>query len=161
MRRSKGERGASLVEFALVLPVLAVLIFGIIDFGFAFNSYIELRSGSREGARMAAVNNHCTLTPTVSPCTLGDDAQRDALITKTRARTTGLANANDVDIAISFQDTTPAVGENVEVCLVYPFQSVTGLFSFLNVDLKSKGVMRLEQAPTFSDGTDTGVAVTC
>jgi Flp pilus assembly protein TadG len=159
MRRSKGERGASLVEFALVLPVLAVLIFGIIDFGFAFNSYIELRSGSREGARLAAVNNGCNTT--ASGCSTNGTVQKDALITATRARTTGLANSSNVKVGISFPDGgAKNVGNNVEVCLVYPFQSVTGLFNVLNINLKSKAVMRLEQTATFDSGTSGGT-VTC
>jgi Flp pilus assembly protein TadG len=159
MRRSRGERGASLVEFALVLPVLIILIFGIIDFGFAFNSYIELRSGSREGARLAAVNNGCNTA--ASGCATGGPAQKDALVTATRARTTGLANSSDVKVGFSFPDAgAKNVGNNVEVCLVYPFQSVTGLFNFLNTDLKSKAVMRLEQTATFDAGTSGGT-VTC
>jgi Flp pilus assembly protein TadG len=158
MRRSKGERGASLVEFALVLPVLVVLVFGIIDFGFAFNSYIEVRSGAREGARLAAVNNGCSATS--GGCTASDTAERDDLIADTRERITGLADAADVGVNISFPDAGAAknAGNNVAVCLVYPFNSVTGLFSFLNVDLKSKGVMRLEQTATFASGGDS---VTC
>jgi Flp pilus assembly protein TadG len=159
MRRSKGEKGASLVEFALVLPLLATLVFGIIDFGFAFNSYIELRSGSREGARLAAVNNGCNTT--ASGCSTSGTTQKDALVTATRARTTGLANSSNVKVGISFPDSgAKTAGSNVEVCLVYPFQSVTGLFNFLNVDLKSKAIMRLEQTATFDAGTSGGT-VTC
>ncbi|MGH8990120.1 MAG: TadE/TadG family type IV pilus assembly protein [Acidimicrobiia bacterium] len=157
MRRSKGERGASLVEFALVLPVLVILLFGIIDFGFAFNSYIEVRSGAREGARLAAVNNGCAATS--SGCVAADTAERDDLMADTRERITGLADADDVGINISFPDAgAKEAGNNVAVCLVYPFDSVTGLFSFLNIDLKSKGVMRLEQTATFASGGDS---VTC
>ncbi len=159
MRRRKGERGASLVEFALVLPLLATLIFGIIDFGFAFNSYIELRSGSREGARLAAVNNGCNTT--ASGCATTSAAQLTALITATRARTTGLAPSSNVQVGFSFPDSgAKTAGKNVEVCLVYPFQSVTGLFNFLNIDLKSKAIMRLEQTATFDAGTSGGT-VTC
>ncbi|MFC2159366.1 TadE/TadG family type IV pilus assembly protein [Actinomycetota bacterium] len=50
------ENGASAVEFALVLPLLVVLIFGIFQFGIAYNNYIALTHAAREGARLAAVN---------------------------------------------------------------------------------------------------------
>lgn len=50
------ERGASLVEFALVLPVLLVLLFGIIEASWAFAQQNDIRHGAREGARLAAVN---------------------------------------------------------------------------------------------------------
>jgi len=50
-----GEKGASAVEFAIILPILVVLIFGIVQLGLAFNKYISLTHAGREGARMAAV----------------------------------------------------------------------------------------------------------
>jgi Flp pilus assembly protein TadG len=43
------------VEFALLLPVLLLLVFGIIDFGRALNAQITLTQAAREGARMAAL----------------------------------------------------------------------------------------------------------
>jgi Flp pilus assembly pilin Flp len=52
IRRS--ERGASLIETALVLPLLLLLVGGIVDLGGAFNSYIMVTNASREGARYAS-----------------------------------------------------------------------------------------------------------
>jgi hypothetical protein len=51
----KSERGQSLTEFALALPVLALLLFAVIQFGIAFNNYITLTDATRAGARKAAV----------------------------------------------------------------------------------------------------------
>ena len=53
--RAARERGAAAVEFALLLPVLLLLVFGIIDFGRALNAQITLTQAAREGARLAAV----------------------------------------------------------------------------------------------------------
>jgi Flp pilus assembly protein TadG len=50
-----GERGASAVEFAIILPILIMLIFGIVQFGIAYNKYIAVTHAVREGARLAAV----------------------------------------------------------------------------------------------------------
>jgi Flp pilus assembly protein TadG len=60
MRRSassarKGDRGAAAVEFALVLPLLLLIVFGIIDFGRALNAQITLTEAAREGVRLAAL----------------------------------------------------------------------------------------------------------
>jgi Flp pilus assembly protein TadG len=55
--RGKRERGANLVEFALLAPLLIVLVLGIVEFGFLFAQYNEIRHGAREGARYAAVSN--------------------------------------------------------------------------------------------------------
>ena len=52
--RSREERGQTLVEFALVLPLLGLLIFGIIQFGIIFNNYVTLTDAARAGARRAA-----------------------------------------------------------------------------------------------------------
>ena len=50
------ERGQSMVEFTLVLPLLLVVLFGIIQFGITFNHYVTLTDAVRAGARTAAVS---------------------------------------------------------------------------------------------------------
>lgn len=52
----KREDGASLVEFAFVLPFLLLLILGMVELSFLFAQYNEVRHGVREGARYAAVS---------------------------------------------------------------------------------------------------------
>ncbi len=62
----KDNRGVALIEFALVLPILLLLVLGIIEFGWIYNGYITITGAAREGARVAAidgdyevaVNNH-------------------------------------------------------------------------------------------------------
>ena len=54
----RNERGQSVTEFALVLPILALLLFGVIQFGIVFNHYLSLEDASRAGARKAAVGRH-------------------------------------------------------------------------------------------------------
>ena len=54
-RLRKNERGTSLIEFALVLPILLALVIGIIEFGWLFNGYITITGAAREGARVAVV----------------------------------------------------------------------------------------------------------
>lgn len=53
--RSRGTHGASAVEFALVLPVLVLFLFGIIQFGLAFNRSQGMHAAAREGARLASI----------------------------------------------------------------------------------------------------------
>jgi Flp pilus assembly protein TadG len=52
----RNQEGQSLTEFALVLPILALLLFGIVQFGIVFNNYITLTDATRAGARKAAVS---------------------------------------------------------------------------------------------------------
>jgi Flp pilus assembly protein TadG len=53
---STDERGQTLVEFAALLPVLCLLLFGIIQFGIVFHDYVTVTDASRVGARKAAVS---------------------------------------------------------------------------------------------------------
>lgn len=53
--RKARDRGTAAVEFALVLPVLLLIVFGIIDFGRALNAQITLTGAAREGVRLAAL----------------------------------------------------------------------------------------------------------
>ncbi len=55
LRLRRGERGQDMIEFALLAPILLLLIMGIVDFGRVFNSYLVTTHGAREGARYAAV----------------------------------------------------------------------------------------------------------
>jgi hypothetical protein len=52
---ARGEHGVAAVEFAILLPVLVILLFGFIQFGIAFNARIQATNGAREAARMAVV----------------------------------------------------------------------------------------------------------
>ena len=54
------ERGQSMTEFAIVLPILIVLLFGIVQFGILFNNYVTLTDAARAGARAAAVSRQAT-----------------------------------------------------------------------------------------------------
>ena len=54
--RAHGEEGAAAVEFALIVGVLALLIFGMLQFGLAFFQLQNLRAATREGARIGAVD---------------------------------------------------------------------------------------------------------
>ena len=51
----KSEQGQSITEFALALPILALLLFAVVQFGIAFNNYVTLTDATRAGARKAAV----------------------------------------------------------------------------------------------------------
>jgi Flp pilus assembly pilin Flp len=52
---SRREDGAAAVEFALLLPLLVLLLFGFIQFGTAFNARIQATNAARDAARLAVV----------------------------------------------------------------------------------------------------------
>jgi Flp pilus assembly protein TadG len=104
------ERGSVAVEFALLAPVLIMLLLGIMEFGRAYNVQISLSSAAREGVRVMAIGNSpsaartaaknaaTTLKPgladtniTISPATCTTGAQVTFTITYTLATMTGIA----------------------------------------------------------------------
>lgn len=118
----RDERGAAVVEFAIVLPILVLFIFGIVEFGRAYNARIELTSAVREGARAVA---------------LGGDA-----VTATRNGAPGLSGSQ---ITVTTTTSCPAgapAGTNASVSASYPFQYVIPLFRSGTWTLKATGVMR-------------------
>jgi Flp pilus assembly protein TadG len=162
---SRGERGAALVEFAIVLPLLALVLFGIIEFGIAYNDYISVRNGSREGTRLAVVDdvdnapsctiNGVTVTPPAHPTTATDAT--NALVCKTKDRIGLSSSATKVKIDLP-SGTNP--GSPVKVCASRPVESVTGLLQpFLDGrTLVSRVTMRLERPPLFTAYTEPGGA---
>ncbi|MDP4088804.1 MAG: pilus assembly protein [Bacillota bacterium] len=54
VRRKKGQ---ALVEFAIILPVIMLLLMGILQFGMMLNSYLEVQNAAREGARTGIVGS--------------------------------------------------------------------------------------------------------
>jgi Flp pilus assembly protein TadG len=71
------ERGQDLIEYALILPVLALLLFGIMEFGLVIFSYNTIGDAAREGARYGAV--HCPSWSTT--CNLTDISTAAKLLT--------------------------------------------------------------------------------
>lgn len=153
--RRRGDRAASLIEFALVLPVFALLLLGMIDFGFAYGDYISVRNGSREGARLAAVN-----VPGTETCTLDTAAnaatQNIVCLTKDRV---GL-NEDDVRVSISFADSTPEAGESVTICVNIPATSRSGMTApFLSGrGIQASTEMRLEDDPAYDMYSEGGLS---
>ena len=56
----RSQKGQSLTEFALALPILVLLLFAVIQFGITFNNYVTLTDATRAGARKAAVGRRLT-----------------------------------------------------------------------------------------------------
>jgi Flp pilus assembly protein TadG len=52
----RDQKGQAMTEFAVALPVVALVLFAILQFGIAFNNYLTLTDAVRRGARVAAVS---------------------------------------------------------------------------------------------------------
>jgi hypothetical protein len=118
-----------LVEFALVLPVMALLLFGIVEFGIAFNDYQSIRQGVREGARQAVVNDWSGGEATCAALT----NPQDQLVCLTKARTGVDGLAVHVEVVDGGDDDLGYKDDRVEVCAAVEVASITGFMEpFLN-----------------------------
>jgi Flp pilus assembly protein TadG len=144
IRLRRSERGAELIEFALVLPLLIFIILGLIDFGFMFQRFEVVTNAAREGARMAALPGYAA--------TDVDARVRSYL-------TTGGVDATTTNTTVSVTSVTipagagPALaGKRVQVTYASPYLFLgpfAGWFggSFTSVDLNGVAIMRDELAP--------------
>jgi hypothetical protein len=127
--RRGGERGAALVEFAIIAPVFFLLVFGIIDFGATFNDMQSVRQGAREGAREAVVKNYgtdssCGLNGTAAAAIT--DVQFMICQTKNRA---GLGDGLRVKVTVNAIAPAGFKNNSVKVCATKMAHSITGFFS--------------------------------
>ena len=146
-----GERGATLVEFAFILPVFVLFVFGIIDFGWAFAQNLDVKQGAREGGRIVSVNGGT------------GTAQCQSIQTQIRGRTQDL-NAASVAVLLSFTDSngngTKDIGDLAAVTVKYPLSSLSGVLSgFVSGTMQSRVSVRLEQAGTWATTDVNGVCL--
>lgn len=139
LRNAKNEKGASLVEFAFVLPFLALLAFGIVEFAFLLGQMNDVRYGAREAARLAASNAAPAPAMRGLVCSAMD-----------------LAGGQTV----TFTDgATGDIGEEAVITVSVPVQSITGtglISGFLPSTLSSTARTRLEE-PSTNWSSESGV----
>jgi Flp pilus assembly protein TadG len=105
--RGDRDRGATAVEFALLLPMLLLLVFGLIDFGRALNAQITLTQAAREGARLAALGG-----------------QLSAVVSRTQTAATGLSSSQ-VSVTVTACPSGSGSTADATVQASYPFSFVT------------------------------------
>ena len=167
-RSQRDESGASLVEFALVLPVFALLLFGLIDFGLIFGSYITMRNGVEAGARNASVSDYAL--PSGASCSStglsGSKATATANMVCDVVASIGSLQAvtsSGLVVGVTFPSGSSLVGQNVEVCAQGTMKSVTGItgFALNGKHMSSSSTVRLEHDAAFSnfDASTPGATV--
>lgn len=147
-KRGRRERGQSLVEFALILPVMVILVLGIVDFGMGLRSYIALSNSAREGARFAAVGSPAGSFP--SNC---NGSNNTTVIGRTCVAMSGLHLPYVQTVSVTYPD-GQAVGKSVVVTTSYNYHYITPIADFANffsagsfpdtLNLQASTTMRLE-----------------
>jgi Flp pilus assembly protein TadG len=101
-RRAGSERGASLIEAAIVAPLLILLAFGAAEFGFVFLDFLSVSSAAREGARVASA--------------VGDAVDADVLILGAIGEATAGLDNSTIEAIWIFE--AKANGDPVDNCVV-------------------------------------------
>jgi hypothetical protein len=160
-RKLNDDRGAALAELALVLPLVLVLVLGMLDFGKAFNEWIDETHLANEGARLAAVNYAPDAGYPACPNTdptggLGCYIQRETSVGELENGRTGSHYAppqTGAKVCISFPDvghTSPVVGDPVHVVVTVDYRWLNYLKSWtgqITTPITGSATMRLEALP--------------
>lgn len=109
MPEGRSERGAVAVEFALLAPVLIMILLGIMEFGRAYNVQTTLTNAAREGVRHMAINNN-------------QAAARTAVKNAATHLNPTLADGN-----IAFSATNCSVNSQMTVTINYSLTTMTGI----------------------------------
>jgi TadE-like protein len=142
MPNLRSERGAELIEFALVLPLLLFVIMGLVDFGFMFQRFEVVTNAAREGARMAVLSGYTDADV--------EARVRNYLTTGGVAATASNATVATTDFNIPSGGVGPAMpGKRVQVTYASPYLflgPIAGWFggSFTSANLTGVAIMRKE-----------------
>jgi Flp pilus assembly protein TadG len=119
-RRLGEEEGTALVELALVLPLLLVLMLGMLDFGKAFNSWIDETHLANQGARLAAVGYPAV----VGTCDGSSAANPNVCLTQYIQQGADLAELKSGRAGDAYQ----ASQDPAQVCISYPTNPSSNTF---------------------------------
>jgi Flp pilus assembly protein TadG len=134
----RAQEGQALVEFALVLPLLLLLIFGVLEFGRALHYWIDSTHLANEGARYAAVNRNPGPGGTLAQ-TLVDKGSTSEL-------RDGSTSVDPLQICIDYPNGTSAVGDPVRVRATTTYNFLP-FMNLLPVSITGEAHMRLERRP--------------
>lgn len=110
MRFVKDEKGQSLVEFSIILPIVVLVLMGMIEFGLMLNSYLMVENASREGARTGIVGS--TDMEIVSQITVVSPGLKNDRLTVNITPTESQRKSGDtltVSVTYNYQMTVPII----------------------------------------------------
>jgi Flp pilus assembly protein TadG len=137
MRRSRlRELGQSLVEFAIVLPVCLMVMFGIVDFGLAFDASIGISNAAREGARAGTTQPNAAAVDARVRQTAGRLNNTRLTVSVTCRTAAGAACAGGLAGAVS--------GTTLVVTVSYAYPLITPIAFGVVIPLSSTAQMRVE-----------------
>jgi Flp pilus assembly protein TadG len=143
------ERGAAMIEMALVLPLLALLLMGMLDFGRALNYWNDANQIAADGARFAAVNrNPGTGGQTFQQWLKAQADTKELFSGGGSSSKKGTIENPGVTACVAFLGSLPPkVGDPVKVKVKAKY-NVLPIVGVGSINIVGSAVMRLEQLPT-------------
>ena len=151
----------ALIEFVLILPLAALILFGLIDFGFIFQSYNQLRNGVQAGDRLASINesnyeapaNCSLLSGSASPNTTNLVC---SILADINPPLIGISSGT-LTVGITIEDPTTSnttEQKDIVVCAAGTLNSTTGLLAkmlFGSHMASTSTILAATAPPNFSD----------
>jgi Flp pilus assembly protein TadG len=139
---ARSDSAAALVEFAIVLPILLLIVFGIVDFGRALYTANNLTSAVREGARLASTQ----ISP--DPTTA---ASKTAVTNAVKNYVIAISASAPVPTVTETFSGAPPTMQSITVQITsYPFTPITplaGLIGLGTISMSPSATFRWEAAP--------------
>ncbi|MFA9399265.1 MAG: TadE/TadG family type IV pilus assembly protein [Clostridiaceae bacterium] len=129
MKVIKDNKGQALVEFAIILPILMLIVMGIIQFGFMINSYLTIANLSREAARLGIIGSSYS------------EIENDIIFKAPNL------DADELSINISPSDSNRKSGDTLNVKIYYNYKLTVPIISSMfnnEIELSSECSMRIE-----------------
>ena len=161
------DTGAAAVEFALVLPVLVLILFGIIDYGLYFSNTLSAQSGVQTAARQATIGSFTACaTPPPVPLPSSESAEVAELICMVKNNTGSITGNSFVKVAFPAEPANPpppappdppgwSSGQELIVCEVIEVEGLTGYVPLPRhngeVTIRSKVVTQIETGNSMPD----------
>lgn len=123
------KKGQSMVETAMILPIIILLFLGMFEFSRIFGSYLLITHASREGARLAAIG------------------KTDAEIQANIENKVNILNVSELQILMDPEEGGRITGEDVRVCVKYKLQIYAPVISSIVAnpfELEANTYMRVE-----------------
>ncbi len=164
-RRRQGDRGAAMVEFALILPVVMSLLLGLVTGGALYNKKLAMTSASREGSRFGATLDGPTVAPSLGwasdvqkrtqELASSDLALSNICVSLVKVGTgnvySQLGTDCDTEATPPSNPSTAATGDClVKVWVRKPNQKLQAMFFSVDIDLTTSTVSRYEGTVTSS-----------
>jgi Flp pilus assembly protein TadG len=139
--RARDDRGAELIEMAIVLPILLMVFAAIIDFGFLFQRYEVVTNAAREGARLATLPNYTVVDVQARVADyLASSGLSDTPVTNVSYADVEVGGAGGPVVNMA----TVTVDYPSQFLYLGPMAGLIGGNSYGTITLRSSSVMRVE-----------------